>query len=178
MGTASKRTMIPEYLIVIIVLKLVPKSGKKELPILAIDLGGTKIITALISHKGEMIARGYCPTLADEGPEAVIDRILSAADNLLNLKGINLSQISGISIASAGIIDMEGGIVTSSPNFPGWHDVPLRGIFKERCKVDTFLLNDASAAALGEHRFGAGKGVNNLVYITVSTGIGGGIIIN
>ncbi len=148
------------------------------LPVLAIDLGGTKIITALISNKGQMIAREYCSTLADEGPESVINRILSAIDHLRSLRDISSSQLSGISIAAAGVIDMEKGIITSSPNLPGWCNIPLRDIVKERCKVSTFLLNDANAAALGEHQFGAGKGANNLIYITVSTGIGGGIIIN
>lgn len=154
------------------------EANEYGLPVLAIDLGGSKIITALISHEYQMIAREYCPTLADEGPESVVDRMISAADHLLSLSNISLSQLSGISIAAAGIIDMEKGVITSSPNLPGWHDIPLRGIIEERCQVNTFLLNDASAAALGEHRFGAGKGVNNLIYITVSTGIGGGIIIN
>jgi glucokinase len=65
-----------------------------------------------------------------------------------------------------------------SPNLPGWHDIPLRDRIKERFGLDTFLVNDASAAALGEHRLGAGRGTVNLIYITVSTGIGGGIIID
>jgi len=154
------------------------EAEEQKLPVLAIDLGGTKIITALISHECQMIAREYCPTLADEGPESVVGRMISAADHLLNLRNISPSQLSSLSIASAGIIDMEKGVITSSPNLPGWHDIPLRGIIEERYKISTFLLNDASAAALGEHRFGAGKGANNLIYITVSTGIGGGIIIN
>jgi len=151
---------------------------KQGLPVLAIDLGGSKIIIAIISDKGEMIAREYCPTLADEGPPAVIDRMLSAIDHLLSLRNIDSSQLNSISIAAAGVIDMEKGIVTSSPSLPGWIDIPLRGIVDEKYKVNTFLINDASAAVLGEHHFGAGKGANNLIYLTVSTGIGGGIIIN
>jgi len=150
----------------------------QELPVLAIDLGGTKMITALISNKGQMLVREYCSTLADEGPESVIKRIFSAIDHLLSLRNISSSQLNSISIASAGVIDMEKGIITSSPNLPGWYDIPLRGILEEKYKVNTFLINDANAAALAEHRFGAGKGVNNLIYITVSTGIGGGIIVN
>jgi len=68
-------------------------------------------------------------------------------------------------------------VITASPNLPGWYDIPLRDIVREKYGVNTFLINDADAAALGEHRFGAGKGVNTLIYLTVSTGIGGGIII-
>ena len=107
----------------------------QELPVLAIDLGGTKMITALISNKGRMIAREYNSTLADEGPESVIKRILSAIDHLLSLRNISLSQLNSISIASAGIIDMEKGIITSSPNLSGWCDIPLRSIVEEKSKV-------------------------------------------
>jgi len=154
------------------------KSGRYKPPVLAIDLGGTKILAAVISSRGQVVAGEYYLTLADEGPQAVINRIFSAVDCLLSLGNIDLSQLDSISIAAAGAIDIGKGLVTSSPNLPGWHNVPLRDIVKEKYKVNTFLLNDTSAAALGEHRFGAGKGVNNLVYLTVGTGIGGGIIIN
>ncbi len=150
----------------------------QELPVLAVDLGGTKIITAIISNKGQMVAREYCLTLAEEGPQSVINRILSAIDHLLSLRNIESSQLGSISIAAAGVIDFDRGMITSSPNLPGWYDIPLRDIVREKHGVNTFLINDANAAALGEHHFGAGKGVNNLIYLTVSTGIGGGIIIN
>jgi len=155
-----------------------PKLRKQELPVLAVDLGGTKVITALISNDGGMLASETCPTLADEGPESVIKRIFAAIDHLLSLRNMSPSQLYGISIASAGAIDVGKGIVTLSPNLPGWHDVPLKSIVQEKYKIDTFLINDAKAAALGEYHFGAGRGAKNLVFITVSTGIGGGIIID
>ena len=148
------------------------------LPVLAIDLGGTTIITAIISDEGQVIAEEYRLTLADEGPQSVIERILSAIDHILNQKRIGLSQLDSISLAAAGAINLDGGVITSSPNLPDWYDVPLRDIVKEKYKVNAFLINDASAAALGEHHLGAGKGVNNLIYLTVSTGIGSGIIID
>ena len=151
---------------------------KHGLPVLAVDLGGTKIITALVSSKGRVMAREYTLTLADEGPQAVIERIFSAIDYTLNLSNLDPSQLDSISIAAAGAISIDTGVVTSSPNLPGWHNIPLRDIVNKKYNVNTLLINDASAAALGEHRFGAGKGANNLIYITVSTGIGGGIIIN
>jgi len=150
---------------------------EQGLPVLAIDLGGTKIVAAIISNKGQIIAQEYTLTLADEGPELVINRILFAIDHLLSLGNIDSSQLDSISIAAAGAINFDKGLITSSPNLPGWYDIPLRDIVSEKYKVNTFLINDASAA-LGEHHFGAGKGVNNLIYLTLSTGIGGGIIIN
>ncbi len=151
---------------------------KHELPVLAIDLGGTKIIAAIVPHQGQVMAKEYFPTLAGEGAESVIGRILSAIDHLLRVRNMDSSQLDSISIAAAGAIDFDQGVVTSSPNLPGWHDIPLRDIVKRKHGVNTFLINDANAAALGEHHFGAGRGVNNLIYLTVSTGIGGGIIIN
>jgi glucokinase len=155
-----------------------PKIEEKELPVLVVDLGGTKIITAVISRKGEIITRYYQPTLASEGPQLVIERILSGIDHLLSQSNLSLSQLSAISIAAAGIIDLKKGIITEAPNLPGWRNIPLKSIVEEKYKVTTFLINDADAAALGEHRFGAGRGLDNLILLTLGTGVGGGIIIN
>ncbi|MBA7660743.1 Glucokinase [subsurface metagenome] len=154
------------------------ETRKPELPVLAVDLGGTKIIVAIISDKGQVTAREYYLTLAEEGPQPVIDRVLSAIDHILGLVNLDSSKLHSISLAAAGAIDLDKGLVTLSPNLPGWHNIPLRDIVKEKHGVNTFLINDASAAALGEHHFGVGRGVNNLVLLTLGTGIGGGIIIN
>ena len=147
-------------------------------PVLAVDLGGTKIIAAAVLPDGKVMSRNYCLTLAHEGPEAVINRLLSAIDDARTKAKLKTSELTGIVIAAAGPLDTEKGLVTASPNLPGWQDVPLRDIIDEKLGVIPYLINDASAAAVGEHSFGAGNGVNNLVYLTVSTGIGGGIIID
>jgi len=154
------------------------KSRIYGLPVLAIDLGGTKTITAIVSANGQILAEERCLTQADEGQSSVVNRLLSAVDHILSLKNISPSQLDSISIAAAGCIDIERGLVISSPHFPGWSNVPLRDIVRDKYRVATFLLNDASAAVLGEHRFGSGRGANNLILLTVGTGIGGGIIIN
>lgn len=151
---------------------------KNERPVVAIDLGGTKILAALVSAENKVAAREYQPTLAGGGQRAVIDRIFETIDRLLGKSGIKASQLEAIGIAAAGAIDSAKGLVTSSPHLPDWRDVALKQIVARRYKVDAFIINDASAAALGEHRLGVGRGVGNLVYLTVSTGIGGGIIIN
>ena len=148
------------------------------LPVLAVDIGGTKIIAAIISVRGQVMAKEYRLTMADEGPPSVINRIFSAIEHLLKANNTDLSQLDSISIAAAGAINFAKGRITLSPNLPEWHDIPLRDIVRERYGVTTLLLNDASAAALAEHRFGAGIGTDNLIYLTVSTGIGGGIIID
>jgi glucokinase len=147
----------------------------RDRPVLAIDIGGTKFVAAVVSAAGEIISRQYKLTLADEGPEAVVGRLLETIRDLVRDAA---SAPSTIAIAAAGAIDSNSGTVTSSPNLPGWHDVPLRETVHKATGMRTILLNDASAAALGEHAFGAGRGVSHLVYITVSTGIGGGIIVD
>lgn len=149
-----------------------------ERPALAVDLGGTKIIAAVVIPDGQVVSRNYCLTLATRGQKAVTERLMSAVNEVLVRAKLNNSELAGIGVAAAGILDAEKGVVTTSPNLPGWHNVPLRDIIAERLGLATFLVNDASAAALGEHRFGAGKGLKNMIYLTVSTGIGGGIIVD
>jgi len=146
--------------------------------VLAIDLGGTKIAAGLVSNKGEIISQGYLLALAKEGPEAVVKRLFSVAHRTLERAGIKVSRLKGIGIAAAGALDVKRGLVTASPNLPGWRNVPLSDIMTERLGVKAYLINDASAAVFGEHCFGAGKGIANLIYLAIGTGIGGGIIID
>jgi glucokinase len=155
------------------------KSPKNIGSVLAVDIGGTKMLTALFSHDGNLLASVTRPTLVDEGVNAVIDRLGSIISGLLRDNHLKASQLAGIVIACAGGIDTgRGVVVTPSPNMTGWSDVPLADIVRKKLGVDTFVLNDASAAAMGEHRYGAGQGVKNLVLFTLGTGIGGGIIID
>jgi glucokinase len=154
------------------------KTKNNELPVLAIDLGGTKIAAALISSDNRVTDKAHSLTLVSEGLQPVTSRIFSMIDRLLSQSNTDPARLYGIAIAAAGAIDTDKGLITSSPNFPGWLNVPLRDMVRKRYGVDTRLVNDASAAALAEHRLGAGRGAANLIYITVSTGIGGGIIVN
>jgi glucokinase len=151
---------------------------EQQNPVLALDIGGTTIRFALVSMEGKVLARKRLPTMAEEGPTPMINRMLSAMKGLLKSHKVDPSRLHSISIATAGVIDADNGIITSSPNLPGWTNIPLRNTVETTHGISTFLLNDANAAALGEHRFGAGKGSANLFYITVSTGIGGGIIVD
>ncbi len=154
-------------------------STSQGAPVIAADIGGTKILAALFLPDGKLFAKATRPTHVAEGVSPVIDRLFSAIDDLLNQNGIKPGQLGGIGIACAGGVDTGHGIVvTPSPNMPGWTDVALGEIVGKKYNVKTAIVNDASAAALGEHRFGAGKGVKNLVLLTLGTGIGGGIIID
>jgi glucokinase len=152
---------------------------KKTKPVVAVDIGGTKIMTALFSAEGKMLAKATHLTLANEGVDAVIERLCEAIKNLLKSNNVTFSQLHAIGIACAGGIDTGKGIaVTPSPHLPGWDRLPLADIVKNKTGVVTYLVNDASAAALGEQRYGVGEGIKNLVLLTLGTGIGGGIIID
>lgn len=146
--------------------------------VVAVDIGGTKILTAVFAPDGKMLAKSTHFTLAGEGKNAVVGRVASSIESLLSDNNLRLPQIGAVSIACAGGIDTgRGVVVTPSPHLPDWVEVPLAEIIKILLGgVKTFVLNDASAAALGEHRYGVGRGVKDLVLLTLGTGIGGGII--
>lgn len=130
----------------------------------------------LARGNGEVLARGYRPTPVELGPQGVLAEIASAIRETLSSAGASMSDLLGIGIAAAGIIDSREGRVVVSPNLPDWHDVPLGGTIEERFGVPVSIGNDASLAALGEWYFGVNRQIADLVYVTVSTGIGGGII--
>ncbi|UCG54579.1 MAG: ROK family protein [Dehalococcoidia bacterium] len=144
---------------------------------LVVDIGGTKITSAIFENS-RIIAKDYRFTLAREGASNVLSRLITSIEDLFQKAELDSVRLESICIASAGIIDMDAGIVTISPNLPGWHNVPLRSKIEQHFDIKTYLLNDASAAALGEYTSGAGRKCSNVVYVTVGTGIGGGIIMN
>ena len=145
---------------------------------LGIDLGGSKILTAVISSQGKMLSRDHSITPARKGHEAVIQSILESAHRTFKQANVDISALTAIGIGAPGISNPKTGILFTSPNLPGWQDVPLRDIMQESLGKKTFLINDANAAALGEFYFGAARGVHNFIYITLSTGIGGGVVID
>jgi glucokinase len=146
--------------------------------ILGIDLGGTKILTSVINPEGEMLSRDHSVTPAAEGPEGVIPAILASAERALEGASIAIDRIFAVGVGAPGLADTEAGILFTSPNLPGWKDVPLRDILQEKFRKRSFLINDGNAAALGEYYFGAAKGTSHFIYVTISTGIGGGIVVD
>ncbi|MBU0705355.1 MAG: ROK family protein [Chloroflexi bacterium] len=146
--------------------------------VIGIDLGGTKISTALVGNDGEIIAHDYQHTRAAEGQSAVIERMLDAARRVMAQAGVDRSQVAAVGVGAPGPLDIEAGVVVAPPNLPGWDRVPLKQLIKDGLGITAFLENDANAAALGEHRFGAGCGVEHMIYVTVSTGVGGGLILD
>ena len=146
--------------------------------ILGVDLGGTKILTAVINPQGKILSRDHSITPATKGHKAVIQSILESAHRALEQADVAISDLIVIGVGAPGLVNPEKGILFTSPNLPGWRDVPLRDTIQEKLGKKTFLINDANAAALGEFYFGAARGTRNFIYITISTGIGGGIVID
>jgi glucokinase len=145
---------------------------------LGVDIGGTKILTAVVDSDGKILSRDHSLTLATRGPEAVIETLLESTGRVLKQAGITSAELRVIGLGAPGLSDPETGVLFTSPNLPGWKDVPLREIVERELGKKTVLINDANAAAVGELRLGAGRGYRHLIYITISTGIGGGVIID
>ena len=143
---------------------------------LAIDLGGTQLRAALVNEAGQLLSRASLATDVQGGPKAIITQMLQAAD----AAGFSKSreQISGCGICAPGPLDSDTGTIIGIPTLPGWEDFPLRAALSEALGLRVVLENDGIAAANGEWKFGAGRGLSHLVYVTVSTGIGGGVIVD
>jgi glucokinase len=145
----------------------------KEELFVGVDLGGTKIDAILADDCGNIKKRELKETRAGEGPNAVIKRIVEAINAVSSG-----SKIAAVGIGAAGIIDVETGLITTSPNLPGWHNIKLKDILERELGVKTFVDNDATVAALAEHKFGIAVGCDHFVCVTLGTGIGGGVVTN
>jgi len=153
-------------------------AGERFLPrAIAVDLGGTRFRVAVGTSAGVIEWRVSRPTLVERGRQAVLESIFQSVAEALSTVA-HQRTIKGIGIAAPGPLDPWTGVIYNPPNMPGWDAVPLRQLFEERFGIPTRVGNDANLAAMGEHRFGAGKGYHDLIYVTVSTGIGGGVIVN
>ncbi len=141
---------------------------------IGIDLGGTQVRAALIDKHGTIVARMEEPTEAQAGPERVLSQIHGLTERLL--AATKSSVVVGIGVSTPGPIDTVSGIAKDIPTLSGFADFPLKAELQKRFAFPVSLENDGIAAAIGEWQFGAGKGLENLVYITVSTGIGGGVV--
>lgn len=142
----------------------------------AVDLGGTRLRTAAVNHEMRLVGRVEERTDHSRSAESVVAQIVRMVQTSLSRAGVEPSEVGRMAVASPGPLDTRTGMVYAPPNMPGWGDVPLRSLLTEALGIKTRIVNDATAGALGEFRFGAGRGTKNLVYLTVSTGIGGGVV--
>src|SRR5579872_2126448 len=144
--------------------------------VVGVDLGGTQLRTAVL--RGPTLLSRVGMLTGHPAPERILPVIFKAIEQTLAEANVSIDAIAGIGIAAPGPLDHRTGIVYDPPNMPGWNRVPLRDLFAERFHVPIYVENDANTCCLGEYMFGAGRGYNTVVYMTISTGIGGGVIIN
>lgn len=145
---------------------------------LAVDLGGSQARVATTSVDLDLCGRLDEPTDHSRGPESVVAQLARLCTRSCEESGVSLTDIACLAVASPGPLDTRHGIVFDPPNLPGWDQVPLRELLQQALHVPTVIVNDANAAALGEFHFGAGRNDRNLVYLTISTGIGGGVVLD
>lgn len=155
---------------------------KRSHYLVGVDLGGTNIVAGALPEDGsDVIALRSEPTRADQGAEAVIDRIVRIIDTVIAetiaQTGTRRDQFVGIGVGAPGPLDRKRGIVVTTPNL-GWTNFPLRDVIADRTGIPVRIDNDANCATLGEWWLGAARGANNVVGMTIGTGIGGGLILN
>ena len=144
--------------------------------IIGVDLGGTWVRVALSDEKGKIMEKMQ-EKVDVSSEKAISNQIVKIVRILCNKSGVDVASLEGVGIASAGPLDIKEGALINPTNLP-FDYVPLTGPISEQLSVPAFLTNDCTAAVLGEREFGAGKGLDNLVYITMGTGIGGGAIVD
>lgn len=143
--------------------------------ILGFDIGGTKCAVSTALWDGEkvtLLRKEKCPTDLSVSPEQMIAKLISMADGILEGKP------DSIGISSGGPLDSEQGVILGPPNLPGWGRVEIKRQIEEHYGVVTHLENDANACAVAEWKFGAGRGANNMVFLTFGTGLGAGLILD
>lgn len=143
---------------------------------LGIDIGGTKCAVIAGMENMEILSKTGFRTETHKGPDHAIRKLLNNAEALTQKPG--LTGLKAIGISCGGPLDSKKGIVQSPPNLPGWDNIPIVQLFNDKFNVPVYLQNDANACALAEWKFGAGKGTDNMVFLTFGTGMGAGIIIN
>jgi len=144
-------------------------------PIIGLDIGGTKTAVVLGDAGGRIHDRIQFSTNVDRGFEAVFDEICDAVRTLVDRTG---TVAAVISVSIGGPLDLARGVIQSPPNLPGWDDIPLKQLLEERFGLLVYIEHDGNAGALAEWYFGAARGLRNVIFLTMGTGFGGGLIIN
>lgn len=150
--------------------------------VLALDIGGTKLAAGVVAADGTARSFVTCPTRVEEGPDAALARLFTLGRDALRAAGLDpdtaAGRLAGCGIGCGGPLDSTAGVLIAPPHLPGWHDIPVTRLAYEAYGMTAVLDNDGTAGAAGEWRFGAGRGTRHLVYLTVSTGVGGGVILD
>jgi glucokinase len=141
----------------------------------AIDLGATRVRACLGTRTGRILRRKARRMVVSESVRDYLEQISTIVAEVT--RGVLPDKIQGFCLASPGPLDLKRGLIARTANLP-YRDVPVIASLREALGIDAYLVNDANAAALGEKEWGAGKGRSNIFYLTISTGIGGGAIVD
>ncbi len=145
---------------------------------IGMDIGGTKCsVTLAEGENASIIGKTAFATLPERGHEAIISQLVSSAQNLIEQSGIDRSSLISCGVSCGGPLDPVKGVILGPPNLPGWSCVPLADILSEKLGIPCLVRNDADACALAEWKFGAGKGCENMIFLTFGTGMGAGLIL-
>ncbi|WP_246072824.1 ROK family protein [Paenibacillus dokdonensis] len=146
---------------------------KENRAVIGVDLGGTKIATGMLDQSGSLLARSQKATAGLKSADEVISTIV---DTINEVRGEQ--DIAGVGVASPGMVDSKNGIISNGVNLPDWDGISLQSELEKRLGISVCLINDANAAAWGEYVYGAGRGSQSMVYVTLSTGIGSGLVLD
>lgn len=155
-----------------------PGPGVPGLGVLGLDIGGTKLAAGVVDSSGALRSFVRIPTGAASGPSGVLDGVFALGREAMAKAGAGADGLAAVGIGCGGPLDTARGVVHNPPNLPGWADVPVSDLARQEFGLPVSLENDGVAAALAEQRYGAGRGSRSLVYLTVSTGVGGGVILD
>lgn len=144
---------------------------------IGIDLGGTNIAGGIVDQNGQIVYKKSIPTGSDRGVKAVIADMASLCDMLCLEYGVNKSAVSAVGIGVPGVVDRNTGAIFFSNNL-GWDELPIRGMLADAIGLTVYMENDASVAGIAEYAAGVSKGTKNSLFITLGTGVGGGVIID
>lgn len=144
---------------------------------IGIDLGGTNIKAGLFDEQQNLLGKHATETQAERGFDHVFDRMVALVDQLLEKTGAERTNVIGVGLGAPGPLSFTEGIIYHAPNLPGWENIPLRDRFAAAIGLPVVLDNDANAAAFGEFQCGAAHAVENMVLLTLGTGIGGGVVL-
>lgn len=146
--------------------------------VLALDIGGTKLATAAVHETGDVLAERMQATSASAAPSGILDTLFAMAEETLAEAGLSRDDLSGVGVSFGGPVDFAGGKAVTCHHLPGWENYALRDVIADRTGLPTIVDNDANAAALGEVMFGAARGRRHVLYLTVSTGVGGALVLD
>jgi glucokinase len=146
--------------------------------VLGLDIGGTKLAAGVVEPGGATRSFVVEPTGVRRPTQIVLDELIELGNRAVAESGLDWKEIDAVGIGCGGPLDADEGILLAPPHLPGWRDVPVVDIVEQAYGRPAMLENDATAGAAGEHRYGAGVGVAHMVYLTLSTGVGGGVVID